>query len=334
MLAAGPGAFGQAPTQPAAAPTPPAAQPAPPAAAPTPPAPVPPPMSMPPPPQAPPVSPLNNLPPPPVAGGGPAGVAAVINGQTISRAQLSQAALQLAGTTALRQIIINTLVTQAAAKQGVTVTPAEVSARLALIRQQITAQYPAGFDAYLAEHNINEATVEANLRTDLLAEKMAARTAPPVHRVHIHYLVVLTTDPNNDPSIKPHTLAAAQAIIAKAQADLKAGQTFEAVVAKYSEDPGKTTGGEIGIIGPESASQFDPNFVHAALALQPGQVTATPVYSAQFGYFLLRAVSTSEHPGADQAMYAPAEEQDARAAAQTYLEGLLKAAKITNYYVP
>ena len=291
-----------------------------------------PPMSMPPPPQTP-ATPPPNLPPPPVKGG-PAGVAAVINGQTITRAELAQDALQLAGNQALRQIIINTLVTQAAQKQGVTVTPAEVDARLAQVRQQVGAQYPGGFDAYLAAHDITMETVQQNLRTDLLAEKMAGKNAPVVHRAHIHYLVVLTADPNNDPSIKPHTQAAAQAIIAKAQADLKAGQSFESVVAQYSEDPGKTNGGEIGIIGPESAAQFDPTFVKAALALKPGEVTATPVYSPAFGYFLLKAVSTSEHPGADQAMYAQSQAQDSRASAQTFLESLLKTAKITNYYVP
>jgi parvulin-like peptidyl-prolyl isomerase len=327
LASAGPGAFAQA----APAPPPPAA----PAPTPLPPAQLPqapPPMSMPPPPQAPPAPPPN-LPPPPIKGG-PVGVAAVINGQDISRTQLADIALQLAGTRALRQIIINTLVDQAAKKQGVPVTPAEVNARLALVKQQVGAQYPGGFDAYLAAHDVTTTTVMANLRTDVLAEKLATQGKPQIHRVHIHYLVVLTANPGSNPAIKPHTQAEAKAIIDNALADLKAGQSFEAVVAKYTEDSGKNNGGEIGIIGPESAGQFDPTFVKAALALKPGEVTTTPVYSPDFGYFLLKAVSTSEHPGADSSKYDAAEMSDGRLAAQDYLNTLLKSATIKNYYMP
>ena len=282
-----------------------------------------------PPPPGPPTAP--NFPPPPVKGG-PAGVAAVVNGQRIPRAEIEHTALMMAGQRALQQVIINTLVDQEAKKQGVVVTAAEVNTQIAQVRQQ-AARYPGGLDTVLKAQGLTLADLKILLKTKAEIQKLATRNQKPVHHVHIHYIVVLTTNPSGDPTKKPHTDAEAQAIIAKAQADLKAGKTFEAVAATYTEDSGKTSGGDFpGVVGPET--QADPAFVQAALALKPGEVTATPVHSAQFGYFLLKAVSTSEAPGADKALYAQAEQQQSGALTQPYLQGLLKRAKITNYFTP
>ena len=301
----------------------------------------------PPPPQAPPP----NLPPPPVKGG-PAGVAAVVNGQQITDTQLSKTALQLSGTQALKVLIVDTLIAQAAAKQGITVTPAQLDARMAILEQEVNSSYPGGFTAFIASQDSSLAAIRDNVRVDMLAEDLATKGQAPVHRVHVHYLVVLTVNPNGSPTIKPHTQAEAKAIIAQAQHDLKAGMTFEAVAAKYSEDPGKNNGGDLlgqdgqpMVLGPENAlpntaASFDPTFVNAALALKPGEITPTPVYSPKFGYFLIEAVSTSEHPmnvvtkKSDEVLYFKVEQADARNAAQAYLRTLLQNAKITSYFMP
>ena len=63
-------------------------------------------------------------------------------------------------------------------------------------------------------------------------------------------------------------------------------------------------------------------------------MTPKPVHSAQFGYFLLKAVSTSAQPGADKALYDQADQQGSRQAVQTYFQNLLKTATITNYFTP
>ncbi|MBV9850179.1 MAG: peptidylprolyl isomerase [Armatimonadetes bacterium] len=285
-----------------------------------------------PPPPAPPAAPVPSFPPPPVPGG-PPGVAAVVNGQSVSRTEVERIALAMAGQQALQQVIANTLVDQEAKRQGVTATPAELDARIAQLRQSLTDRYPGGLDAFLHANNTSLDDLKSNLRIRIEAEKLASKGQKPVHRAHIHYIVILTANPGGDPTKKPHTDAEAQAIIAKAQADLKAGQAFESVAAKYTEDSGKSTGGDIGIVGPDSS--LDPAFIQAALALKPGEVTPTPVHSAQFGYFLLKAVSTSESAtGPEKALYAQADQQQSRQQVQTYLQTLLKSAKITNYFTP
>ena len=63
-------------------------------------------------------------------------------------------------------------------------------------------------------------------------------------------------------------------------------------------------------------------------------MTSKPVYSAQFGYFLLKCVSTSEQPGADAALYDQADQQSSAQAVQSYFQTLLKNAAITNYFTP
>jgi hypothetical protein len=306
---------------------------------------------MPPPPAPHPAAPA--LPPPPVAGG-PPGVAAVVNGQTITRAQLAQTALAMSGNDALREAIVNTLINQAAKAHHIIITHAEVTARFNEIKAEIDGSYPPGFDAYLQAHNMTASSILSNLRTDVLAEKLATQGKPQPHLVHIHYLVVLTGNPHNDATVKPHTPAEALDIIQKAQADLASGQSFEAVAEKYSDDPSvKVNHGDLGVIGAQSSGQYVPAFVEAAMKLKPGEVSA-PVIVPNYGDFLLKAVSTSEHPinvethkpdtitppspmgGITHPLpaYDQMEQAQARTAAQAYLATLLAKAKITNYFQP
>ena len=104
-------------------------------------------------------------------------------------------------------------------------TPAEVDARVAQLRQRLAAQAGApSLEAFLKSNSTTMDDLRDNLRVRLEAEKLAQKGQPTVHRAHIHYIVVLTTNPGGDPTKKPHTDAEAKAIIAKAQADLKASR--------------------------------------------------------------------------------------------------------------
>ena len=281
--------------------------------------------------------PAASFPPPPVKGG-PPGVAAVVNGQAISKAQVMRAATaspyyERALQSGLQQVIANAMVDQQAKKEGVTVTPAQIAASVAQLRQRLTTQPGSpSLEKLLASQHSTMTDLQENLRVKLEAEALVRKGQKVVHSAHIHYIVVLTANPSGDPTKKPHTDAEAQDIIAKAQADLKAGKTFEAVAATYTEDTGKSNGGDIGIVSTDSP--LDPAFVQAALALKPGQVTATPVHSTQFGYFLLKCVSTSEQPGPDRALYDQANQQNSSQQVQAYFQTLLKTAKITNYFTP
>jgi peptidyl-prolyl cis-trans isomerase D len=79
-------------------------------------------------------------------------------------------------------------------------------------------------------------------------------------------------------------VAKAMESIRKAQADLKAGKTFEDVAAKYTEDPsGTQTGGDLGWFGRERMVKA---FEDAAFSLEKGAISA-PVRT-QFGFHLIK----------------------------------------------
>ena len=286
---------------------------------------------MPPPPPQPPSASA----PLPSHGPAPVGVAAVVNGRRIPRSKVAEAALKAVGAQIVGQMILVELISQEAVKQHVVVTPAQLNARIAQVRQQAAA-YPGGLDAYLVAHHQTLAEFKELQRTQLKAEALVVKTlksAPQPLEYHARHLLIATVPVGG--GAKPHTDAEAQAIIAKAQAELKAGASFVDVANKYTEDPsGKSNGGDLpGVY--DASSQLDPTFLKAMLALKPGEVTQAPVKS-QFGYHLIKVDSTSAAPiPADAKRFADAttatRQKEIQQAFGPYIQGLRSRAKIVDY---
>ncbi len=287
-------------------------------------------------PPAPPVAP-----PPAVTSAtpGPPGVAAVVNGQNITRTQVADQAITLYGPQILNTMVLITLINQEATKQHIVITPAQVDAQLAVVRQRAAAQVPGGLDAVLLQRHQTIDAFKEQLLPQMQAEALVAKTLPPAAstvRYHARHLLILTTPqgPAAPGAKPPHTNAEALALIAKAQADLKAGKSFTEVANTYTEDPsGKGKGGDLGII--DAATPFDPNFLKAALALKAGQVTPVPVKS-QYGYHLIKIDSTSAAPSAaDVKLFtdsaAATRRQQIESAIPAYVENLRKSAKVISY---
>ncbi len=72
---------------------------------------------------------------------------------------------------------------------------------------------------------------------------------------------------------------------------LEGGADFAALAKELSDDPGSKDKG--GLYEKVTAGQFDPAFEAAALALEPGQYTTTPVKS-EFGYHIIKLVKKGE----------------------------------------
>ncbi len=278
-------------------------------------------------------------PPPPVAPPptitpttpGPPGVAAIVNGQQITRTQVADQAISLYGPQIFETMVLITLINQQAQKQNIVITPAQVDARIADIRQRATAQgVPGGLDTVLAQRHETMASFKQQLVPQMEAEALVAKTLPAstVVRYHARHLLILTTAQGGGKPL--HTDAEALALIAKAQAELKAGKSFVVVANEYTEDPsGKGKGGDLGLI--DANTPFDKNFLQAALALKPGQVTLVPVKS-QYGYHLIKLDSTSAAPTpADAKLYADARQQQVEAAIPAYVQNLRKTATVVSY---
>ncbi len=276
------------------------------------------------------------------------GVAALVNGQPITIAQVETQAYHLAGADVLNQLIITMLIDQEAKKARATATPAEVNARLAEVRQQF-ARIPGGLDTVLQQNHQTLATFKDNLRLRLEVEKIVGKTLAPPSLVHARHILVLTTATTPDPNAKPHTELEARALIRKAQDELQAGKSWDEVAKKYSEDPSdKDKGGELGLVSafglytPANPGQvitpLDPTFLQAAMALKAGQITPEPIKSV-FGYHLIKVDSTSAAvPASEKAAYAAATKvvraQQMTQAVPNYIQRLRKNAQVDTFVTP
>lgn len=272
----------------------------------------------------------------------PPGVVAIVNGKNIYRAQVADEALKIVGADALvNQMILIELIQQEAARMHLAATPEDVDKRITDTEKQYAERgIPGGLDTVLAQRHMTLATYKEQLQTELTVENLVAKTLPPVKptlRFHARHLLILTTSPGAPmaPGAKPpHTNAEALALIAKAQAELKAGKSFQEVANQYTEDPsGKGNGGDLKLI--DATTQFDPNFLHAALALKPGQVTPTPVKSS-YGYHLIKIDSSSAAPlPSDRKLYEDAATADhlkqIQQAIPAYVQALRARSKVVDY---
>ena len=262
----------------------------------------------------------------------------MVNGQTISTNQVKDEAYKVAGAQVLNNLIIETLIDQEAAKQHATATEAEIDDQINQKQQQIQQQMPGKtLDQLLAANHRTMADFRNSVRLTIEAGNLVAKQTKPAVLVHAEHLLVATQAVGGGPGAKaPHTDAEAQAIIAQAQADLKAGKPWADVVKTYSDDQSnKNTAGDLGILTP--GSPMDQAFLQAALALKAGE-TSAPVKS-QFGYHLIYAVSTSVNPPtAEQAQYATAEkayqQQQLQQLIPPYVQQLQAKATVINYLTP
>jgi peptidyl-prolyl cis-trans isomerase C len=118
--------------------------------------------------------------------------------------------------------------------------------------------------------------------------------------VHARYDQEIAGKPGEEEIHAKHILVDNEAEAKKIVADLKRGADFAALAKQHSKDPsGAQQGGDLGFF---KAGEMVPEFAAAAFALQPGQVSQTPVHS-QFGWHVILVVERrrGEPPSFDQA---------------------------------
>ena len=263
----------------------------------------------------------------------PPGVAATVDGEDIMADAVKDWAYDSRGSVvdAVNTLIDFKLIDDAASAQHVTVTDADLAAKKDEIRNQIK---PITLEQALAEKHMTMEFLDANLRHAIEAEKLAGGDVKPIEMYHIRHILIMVASPGGPTGDKGHTEAQAKVLIAKVQAQLKAGKSFDELAKQYSEDPSnKDKGGDLGIVNQQT--QFDPDFLKAALTLKAGQITPQPVKSA-FGYHLIECVSTSDsHPKDEDDAYAKEADTYREGAIQqrvgAYVQSLHGKAKIVNY---
>jgi len=197
-------------------------------------------------------------------------VMATVNGTPITYQQLIARLLQSSGQSALDAMVNRAVIDQAAQQQGVTVTPADLQARLDQIQKML-----GGAEVYrkfLAANGLTDAQQREQLRYVLLNEKLALKATPISDRdlERLQVRIIATND-----------VERAKTVIRL----LRQRQDMAVLAPQYSEHPnGKAA--EPGLLDPFTRFQM-PQLWSYASKLQPGEFTPEPVKAAD-GYLMVK----------------------------------------------
>lgn len=197
-------------------------------------------------------------------------------------------------TKAYDNLVLQKLIRQEAAKKNLKSDPKQVDSYIENVKRQNNITTQKAFEKFLEEKKFTQASLRDYLEVQQLNSQLRDVIAANEKVTDAEMRKYYTENQDkfkSDGGIQiSHILvdkkdkALAVEIIKK----LDKGADFAALAKQYSTDPGsKDNGGDLGT--PVNAtSQLVPEFLKAALALQPGQYSKEPVES-QFGYHVLKA---------------------------------------------
>jgi foldase protein PrsA len=212
-------------------------------------------------------------------------VLVVVDGQPISREALVHRLLDLstAGQAQLDEMINEALLSQAAEKQGITVSDAEIDARMAQLKAALKTD--DDFKRYLAGQEVTEAGLRQRLRVKILVAKLlgpkAQVTDAEVKEVY---------DANKASFEKPETVTLSIILTkTKERADealkrLGKGESFPEVAKAVSEHAYTAQRG--GVLGQRARTNLSPALAAAAFKTEVGAYTQ-PI-ETEDGYYILK----------------------------------------------
>ncbi|HHX75294.1 MAG TPA: foldase [Firmicutes bacterium] len=178
-------------------------------------------------------------------------VVATVNGEKITKDELYQELVAHNGKYVLEQLISARVITQAAKKEGISVSDEEVSAELERMIEEHYGGSREYFELALSQYGLTEQTLKQSIRIDmLLTEMVRAKTTVTEEEVQKHFA------DNQDKFNIPHEVHARHILVKEEEKateilqQLKAGADFAALAKEHSSDPGsKEKGGDLGMFG-------------------------------------------------------------------------------------
>jgi peptidyl-prolyl cis-trans isomerase C len=241
-------------------------------------------------------------------------VLAKIDGQPVGREELESAvkdAEARAGRTVpaaerdavyrglLDRVILFRLLASEAKVRGVTVTPQEITDRIAQIKQQFPSE--AEFQKELTKRHTTMAQLQDEQRRDLLnAKTIEAEVAPRIAVTEQELDTFYKANPDQfkeqeavrashilfgvakdaAPAAKQATRTEAEGVLKR----VKAGEDFAALAKQYSKDPGSAAvGGDLNYF---PKGQMVPAFDAAAFALKTGEISS--LVETEFGFHIIK----------------------------------------------
>jgi foldase protein PrsA len=261
----------------------------------------------------------------------------VVNGEAINRDALIHRVLDLstAGVSQLEEMVNETLLSQAAKKQNLSATDAEIDARIADIKKRQGSD--DAFARYLAGEEVTAAGLRQKIRVRILVEKLLADKANVTDAE-----VKDTYDQNKASFESPETVTLRMILTkTKERADqamkrLDANESFADVAKALSEET--YTAGKGGLLpAPVARGNLSAALADAAWATEVGKYSK-PVQTPD-GYYILKveARSAASSRGFDEVkelIRAQLREMKIRQAWMTWLGDARKGATIERKWQP
>lgn len=300
---------------------------------------------------------------PALADNGKQAVAAEVNGKPIYKAELdkrvdlllrqineqvdrapTEEELKELRTHVLDDMIEYEMLLSESLKQKIEVSEAEINAEYERVKSSYVNE--AGFAATLKQLGISETEFKQTLKNNLAITKLVDKEVvdktkvtdeeakafyndnPAIfeqsERVHARHILKLV-EPNAGAVEKDKKRKELEEV----QRALKNGSDFSELALKYSDDPSKVNGGDLGYF---TRGRMVKPFEDAAFALKPGEISG--IVETQFGYHIIkvedrqpaRKIAYEEIKDELMQNLAMRKRQDA---ISKYIEDLYKKAKIT-----
>lgn len=204
---------------------------------------------------------------------------AVVNGDKISRQDFDHQLEERRGQEILDRLVMERLIEQEAKKQGITIDPKELQARLDDLHKDHRYQMEVrqGVDPKLLDDQIRISLMLKKLMLKEITEEQKLRFFDRFKDdlTQVDVAQILVTDKAEADRI--HT-------------ELEHGANFADEAKKYSKDPGsKDKGGEIGWF---VRGQLEPPFSTVAFQTPKGQIS--PVVKSPYGYHIIKVLDKKD----------------------------------------
>lgn len=193
---------------------------------------------------------------------------------------------------AYNQLIMIKLIEQEAGARGIQLSDEDKNRHLADFKaMQENSGGPGAYEQVLQDFAITEAELKEELAIGLLRSRVensiAAEALLTEEQAQQFYQANQDSFKEDGGMKVAHILVDSEAKAQDIIKQLQAGADFAQLAQSESICPSSSRGGDLGVVNQNTS--MVPEFLNAALALSPGQITTQPV-KTEFGYHVIKAI--------------------------------------------
>lgn len=180
-------------------------------------------------------------------------------------------------------------------EKNIKITDKDVNDSVEAFKQNISAAGENALEDFLKDMGMNEKELKSQIQNELIISKLQQEIIKDVkvsdQEAQAYY------EENQQFFAQPAGIQISHILIDSEEKanqiikELQAGADFAELAKKNSSDGSASLGGDLGIVNENTG--FVPEFLDAALELEPGQITEKPVKS-EFGYHIIKAGDRQE----------------------------------------